>query len=179
MKRISIMLFLLVFCFPTVMQAQAPPPKPDPEMKKLHVWVGHWTYEEEDKPGPWGPGGKATGEYVGQMILGGSFFQGQYKDKGGQALEVCGYDPVNKEFDQDLYWSDGTRLSGVLTVSGNTWTWTGKRVVGGKQYLAKSQMIFAPDLMSATERGKISSDGKTWTPFYEGKYTKVQPAPKK
>ena len=52
MQRISILLFLLVFCSATAMQAQAPAPKPDPEVKKLHVWVGHWTYEGEYKPGP-------------------------------------------------------------------------------------------------------------------------------
>jgi hypothetical protein len=33
--------------------------------------------------------------------------------------------------------------------------------------------------MSGTEKAEISADGKTWTPFFEGKYTKAQPAPKK
>jgi len=59
MQRISALLFLLVFCFATAMQAQAP--KPDPEMKKLGVLVGHWTYEGEYKPGPLGPGSKIVG----------------------------------------------------------------------------------------------------------------------
>jgi hypothetical protein len=33
--------------------------------------------------------------------------------------------------------------------------------------------------MSGTETGEISTDGKTWTPFFENRYTKVQPAAKK
>jgi hypothetical protein len=52
MRRISLLLFLLVFCSATAMQAQAPAPKPGPEAKKLSVYLGHWTYEGESKPGP-------------------------------------------------------------------------------------------------------------------------------
>jgi hypothetical protein len=40
--------------------AQAPSPKPGPEQKRLEVFVGNWTFEGEDKPGPGGPGGKVT-----------------------------------------------------------------------------------------------------------------------
>jgi hypothetical protein len=82
MQRFHILLFLLVACFATAMQAQSQAPKPDPEMKKLHVFVGHWTYEGEATPGPLGPGGKFAGEYDGQMILGGFFYQGRWTEKG-------------------------------------------------------------------------------------------------
>jgi hypothetical protein len=61
MQRISILLFASVFCFATAVQAQAPAPKPGPEVKKLLPLVGHWAHEEEDKPGPLGPGGKSAG----------------------------------------------------------------------------------------------------------------------
>lgn len=181
MARISVLLFVLVACFATAMQAQAPAPKPDPELKKLHVWVGHWTYEEEDKPGPLGPGGKITGEYDGQMILGGFFFQGRWKGAKGEtiALEMGGYYPVNKNFASDVYWDDGTRLLGAVTVSGNTFTWEGKCATGGKQYLLKGHRLLAADFMGFTETFEISTDGKTWAPAWEGKYTKVKPAPKK
>ena len=42
---------------------QAPAPQPDPEVKKLQVLVGHWTFKGEYKAGPLGPGGKVAGEY--------------------------------------------------------------------------------------------------------------------
>ena len=57
MRRITILLFALVFCSATAMQAQAPAPKPDPALGKLHAWLGHWTYEVEYNPGPLGPAG--------------------------------------------------------------------------------------------------------------------------
>jgi len=97
MKRISVLLFLLVFCSATAMQAQAPAPKPDAEVKKLHAVVGHWTFEGEAKPGPLGPGGKFTGESNCQMILGGFFFQCQWRkqilrgaDHCREHLDLCG-----------------------------------------------------------------------------------------
>lgn len=184
MQRIHILLFV-VACFATVMQAQAPPPapKPDPELKKLQVLVGHWTYQGEYKPGPLGPGGKITGEYTAQMILGGFCLQGRYTEKGAMGetrfLEIDAYDPVNKSFTSNLYSDDGTTISGMITVSGNTFTWEGKWVVAGKQYQFKEPFILAADFMSGTAKGEISADGKTWTPFFEGKFAKAKPAPKK
>jgi hypothetical protein len=182
-RRITILLFLSVFCFTTVMQAQAPAPKPDPEMKKLHVFVGHWTYEGEAKPGPLGPGGKFAGEYDGQMILGGFFFQGRWTEKGptGETggLEIDWYDPVNKNLVGNCYLSEGNRLPWVFTVAGNTYTFAGKLAVAGKQYQYKGTFTFAPDLASATLKEEISVDSKTWTPLRESQWTKAKPAPKK
>jgi len=183
MQRISVLLFLFVVFFATAMQAQAPAPRPDPEVKKLHADLGHWTYEREAKPGPWGPGGKFTGEFDGRMILGGFFFQGRGTEKGpaGEVryLELDGYDPVNKNFTSDIYLDDGERFSGVLTIAGSTWTYAGRWVSGGKQYQFKGTSVFAPDLASGTYKEEISSDGKTWTTSAESKWTKAQPAPKK
>ena len=178
MQRISILLLALVVCFATAMQAQAP--KPDPALKKLSVLVGHWTFEGEQKPGPLGPGGKSSGEFGGQMILGGFFFQGRWTENGALGgLVIWGYDAVNKNFDFDMFSGDGTRMSGVVTVSGNAFTWAGKVVAAGKPYPVRGQIVVAADLRSGTETGEISADGKTWAPWFETKYTKVQPARKK
>ncbi len=183
MKRITILLFLLVACFATAMQAQAPAPKPDPALKKLSVLVGHWTFEGEFKPGPLGPGGKTTGEFNCRMILGGFFLQCQMSGKVAESemrdLEIYGYDPVNKNFSSAYYFGDGSRITAVLTITGNTWTFAGKWTVAGKQYQFKDSVTLAPDLMSATEKAEISADGETSTPVVEDKWTKAKPGPKK
>jgi hypothetical protein len=183
MARISVLLLVLVVCLAAALQAQAPAPKPGPEVKKLHAWVGHWTYEGEYKPGPLGAGGKATGETTCQMILGGFFLQCRGTEKGPagetHALEIMGYDPVNKNFSDEFHADDGSRFSGAATVSGDTWTEAGKLVIGGKEYQARSTSTLAADLMSATGKSDISVDGKTWTPWEENKTTKTKPAPKK
>jgi Protein of unknown function (DUF1579) len=114
MQRISVLLFLLVVCLTTAMRAQAPAPKPGPEVKKLRAMLGHWTYEGEAKPGPGCLGGKFTGEMTCQMSLGGFFLQCRFTEKDSAVLETDAYDPVNKNFTHDSYSDDGGRFSGVV-----------------------------------------------------------------
>jgi len=183
MTRTSILLLVLIVCCATAMQAQAQAPKPGPEIKKLHVWVGHWMYEGEYEAGPLGPAGKHTGEMTCQMILGGFFLQCRWTDRGpaGEArgLEIDGYDPVNKNFSSDIYSGGGGRFSGMLTIAGTTWTYAGKWTIAGKQYQLKDSYTFAPDLKSATQTAEISADGNTWTPLVSSNWTKARPAAKK
>ena len=183
MRRISVLPFLLVFCSATAVRAQAPAPKPGPEVKKMHAWVGNWMVEGEIKAGPLGPAGKHSGEMTCQMILGGFFLQCRWTDRGPagdtRGLEVDGYDPVNKDFSSEIYFEGGGRFSGMLTIAGNTWTYAGKWTVAGKQCQLKDSYTFAPDLASATQTAEFSTDGNTWTPFVISKWTKVKLAPKK
>ena len=183
MKRTIALLFLLAFCSATAMQAQAPAPKPGPEVKKLKAVVGHWTYEGEARAGTGCLGGKFTGEMTCQMVLGGFFLQCRLTEKDatgeGRILEIDGYDPVNKNFTDDSYSDDGSRFSGVLTITGNTWTHAGMWVSEGKQYQYKGIFARAPDLAGGTYKDEISPDGKTWTTCEESKYTKVKSASKK
>ena len=181
MQRIALLFSVLVVCFITTLQAQAP--KPDPALQKLHVWVGHWTYEGEYKPGPVGPGGKVAGEYDGKMILGGFVFQGRWAEKtpAGEThgLEIYGYDPANKNYPFGVYMDNGSIYSGAMGVSGNTFDLPGKFIAAGKLYEGKVTIVMAADSMSFTIRAEISADGKTWSPFVEAKYTKAKPAAKK
>jgi Protein of unknown function (DUF1579) len=162
---------------------KTPAPRPDPQVKKLSVLVGHWTFKGEYKAGPLGPGGKVAGEYTGRMILGGFFFEGRLTEKAPfgemRGLEVEAYDPANKSFVSNWYLSGGSAISGMLTVSGNTFSWEGKLKAAGKQYQYKQTLILAADLASWTIKAEISVDGKTWTPWFEERGTKVKPAAKK
>jgi len=181
MRRISVLLLALLVSLATAMQAQAP--KPDPALRKFSALVGHWTIEGEQVPGPLGPGGKYTGEFADRAILGGFFYQLQWAEKGAfgevQGLEIDGYDPADMSFVSNWYVSDGSRFSGTVTVSGNTWAWAGRYYYMGKPYRLKDTLTFAADLMIATERGELSVDGRTWAPIWENQWTKAEPPPKK
>jgi hypothetical protein len=96
-----------------------------------------------------------------------------------QGLPIWGYDPVNKNYPHHNYVNNGGCISGVFTVSGNTWTWAAKWPVGGKDYQVRGTFTYAADLMSMTDTAELSVDGKTWTPLREGKWTKVPPTAKK
>jgi hypothetical protein len=117
------------------------------------------------------------------MILGGFFLQERWTEKGPagetRSLALDGYDPVNKNFSGEMYSDDGSKLSGSITITGNTWTIAGKLVAAGKQYQLKGTFVLAADLASATYKTEISVDGKTWTPLSESKWTKAKPAAKK
>ena len=109
MQRVAVLCLLLMVVLVSAVQAQAPAtaPKPDPALKKVAVFVGHWTWEGEVKAGPWGSSFKGSGEYDGRMILEGFFFQGRWTEKGAMGgLEIVGYDPVNKNFIHNGYWDD-------------------------------------------------------------------------
>lgn len=53
--------------------SQTSAPKSDPELKKLYVLIGIWTFEGEYKPGPLGGGSKVKDVWDACMILGGLF----------------------------------------------------------------------------------------------------------
>jgi hypothetical protein len=183
MKRMALAVGLVVLVFAVSLWAQTTAPKPDPEIKKFDVFLGHWTYAGEYKAGPLGPGSKFTGELTIKTILNGFFFQNQAIEKGplggSRYMEIVGYDPANKKFSSNEFHDDGTRFSGEYAVNGNTWTYTGKVTVGGKPYMIKNVITLAADMMSITGKGEISTDGNTWVTWVEAKYTKTMPAPKK
>jgi hypothetical protein len=174
---------LAVLVFASSIWAQTQAPKPDPELKKFDVFLGHWTSEGEYKAGPLGPGGKVTGERTVKRILGGFFFEFQSTAKGpageSRGIWILGYDPLNKKFFINEYYDNGSTASGTYVFDGNTCTYSGKCAIGGKLYMLKMIAALAVDLMTYTVRGEISSDGKTWAPYYEGKVVKSMPAPKK
>jgi len=185
MNRMYVLLLVLLVCFSTGAQSQTTKtaPQPNPELKKLQVLVGHWTVEGEYKPGPMGAGGKMTGDYTLQFILKGFFLEEHGFETGamgtGRYIEIEGYDPVSKSLTTDSFGDDGGRFAGTITVSGNTITWEGKLAEAGKEYWVRNPITMSADSMSAVSKADISTDGKTWVPFFEGKFTKTKPAPKK
>jgi hypothetical protein len=180
MKRIAFVVGFVVLVFAVSVWAQTTVPKPAPELNKFDFAVGHWTYEGEYKAGPMGPASKVTGEMTDQRILGGFFFENRAIEKGplgvSHIIEIFGYDPANKNYFSTEYHDDGSMMSGAYVFVGNTFTYTGKSSAGA---MFKMTMTLAADQMSFAAKGEISTDGKTWAPFFEGKYTKTAPAPKK
>jgi len=181
----TLIAFIVTACFSLTAFAQQSTLqiKPDPELKKLAVYVGQWKYEGEYKPGPLGTAGMATGSATGEMILRGCFLEWRWKEKANtaetQGFEILNYDPMNRNYASASYADDGSSSSGAYVIDGNTSNYSGKFVVGGKQYLSRVTEVFTADRASFTQKAEISVDGKTWVPFFEAKFTKAKPAPKK
>jgi hypothetical protein len=184
MKRITLAVGMVILVFAVSIWAQTQAPQPDPELKKLGAMMGHWTYEGEYKASPLGPAGKAKGEEFIQWILGGFFLQDLEIEKGAlgetRMALLYAYDPASKNIVGNGLGSDGGPVSGIAKVSGNTITFEGKFVFGGKENLIRTAFIVATNLMNMTQKVEISVDGKTWAPVFDAIYTKVlKPAPKK
>ena len=177
MQKMASLFPLVALCFVPVVQAQSPP-KPDPELKKLEVLVGHWTYDGEYKSGFWGPGGKKQGEATYSFILNDFVLEGQETEKSAEGqshlLEIDAYDVANRHISSTVYTDDGTTYSAVMILAGNTITWEGTVSFAGQQFRVRAPFVLSGDGRSGTARGELSPDGKTWQTYFEAKYSKTK-----
>lgn len=154
--------------------AQAPP-KPGPEHKKLDVFLGNWSFEGELKPSPLGPGGKLTGSDRNET-LGGFHMVRRYEEKGPmgdlKGVEVFGYDPSKKTGVYSNFDSSGGSSSGTWSSTGPNWTFVTTLGAGANAVQQKCALSMGAGSTSFRIKCDASKDGKTWTPMFEGKWTK-------
>jgi len=150
--------------------------KPGPEHQKLGAFVGNWTFEGEMKPGPMGPGGKMTGTDRIQWLPGNFFVERRYEGKGPmgemKGLEILAYDAAKKTYTSNFFDSMGAIGSGTMTVSGDTWNFTGTGSMGAMTIHDRCSLTFGAGASTLMVKCEMSADGKTWAPSFEGKATK-------
>ncbi len=174
MRRIHLLLFSFIVVFAGILQAQAPK---NPELKKLAMLPGRWEFQCDMQAGPLGPAGQASGEAVISPILGGFFYQVDLTLKAGGAVvhvrEIEGYDPVAKKFTFANFADNGNLESGTFSFNGRVATVEGRLSAGGKQYLTRRTITWAPDWTRNTWKAEISTDGKSWMPWFEQRTAKL------
>jgi uncharacterized protein DUF1579 len=177
MKRLSVTLAFstVIIGAAASLWAQAPAPKPGPELKKLEYFTGTWTMVGDVKPSPMGPGGKTTMTEHDQWMEGGFFLvsHSTYKspEGNGTGIALMGYNPEEKVYTYDEYDSVGEAMHSKGTVEGDTWTWTNEAKMGGKTM----KMRFIMKMISPTAytfKFDMSEDGTHWNTTMEGKSTK-------
>lgn len=176
MKRIvTLVTWVVLLAIPALAQAPTGAPKPGPEHKRLSYFVGKWTSEGEEKPGPFGPGGKFTGTETTEWFPGEFFLVSRSEGKGpmgvvkGQSL--MGYGTEEKAYTLHMIDSMGFAISARGTVAGDTWTWTNEMKMGGKNYSCRFT-IKEVSPTSYTMKLEISTDGGPFVVQMEGKATK-------
>lgn len=168
---------LLAVVFSTFVSAQPPTPTPGPEHKRLEVFVGTWKMDATMQPSPMGPGGKMTGTETCTMFDGGYHLTCESSGSGAmgnvKGHVILTWDRNTKQY---RYFAvnnmpDAEQATG--TVSGNTWTWTGKTDLGpGKTFHSRFTMIeTSPTVHKMT--WEMSEDGKAWKVVMEGTSTKT------
>ena len=108
-------------------------------------------------------------------MLGGFFLTRHYEEKGPagdlRGIEILGYDPVRKIYTDASIDSSGTSATGTVTLTGNTWRATATTRAGGMSF--KQRCTFTTPVSNAfTVVCEASTDGKTWEPVFEGKWTR-------
>ena len=175
MKR-SFALVVVALLLAAVAFAQAGPPKPAPELKKLDVFLGTWNSDGDTKPGPMGPGGKFTSSGKGQWMDGSFFVVVQSELKGGamgnsRGTAYLGYDPNDKVYTYDEFNSMGEAVHAKGTIDGDSWNWTNDMKMGPMTMKGRYTMkILSPD--AYTFKYEVSQDGAKWDTVMEGKATK-------
>ena len=177
-RRITILLFLSAFCFATTMQAQAPDPKPGPEVKKWGIWAGDWTILGTAKDGPSQPEYKLEWHMHNRWTVGGFALQsdGTWKGNGLELhyLEILSYDPARKANTSSGFQSDGTTWTGTATFDDGTsvenFTQTDP---DGKVARCRNDWVVSADGKAASGKSECEQDGVRWTSF-TGKGTRTK-----
>jgi hypothetical protein len=132
--------------------------KPGPEVKKMSLFVGHFTNDAEAKPGVMGPNSpamKMSGTTDCKWTSGGFavLCTGVSQMGGMKSTETAlmYYDPGDKMYHYIDTDSSGDVGESTGTADGDTWNWTGKGVMGGQVMYTKFTM-----------KG-VSKNGYDWT----------------
>ena len=171
MKRLPVVVLLMSMHAGVIGQKQEMP-KPGPEHQRLGAFVGNWTFEGEMKPGPMGPGGKITGTDRIEWLPGNFFVHRRFEGKSPmgemRGIEILAYDSAKKVYTYNAFDSLGMMGSGTMTVKGNTWNTTGTSTMGGGTMQDRCTLEFGAGSTSLAIKCEMSSDGKSWTPTFEG-----------
>jgi len=150
-------------------------PRPMDEHRKLKALAGNWIGEEKLYPSPWdAKGGEAASRFQARVDLDGFFVIADYvQERGGRAgyrgHGVFGYDPQQKRY--TMHWFDsmgsGTPAPAPGKWEGSRLTFEGSHPMGRSRYTYdfEGESSYAFTIES-------SQDGKSWSKFLEGKYTR-------
>ena len=150
-------------------------PKLVDQHRKLQSLAGSWSGEEKLYPSPWDPkGGAATGRIEARVALDGFFVVSDYvEERSGQVSYrghgVFGWDPAEKCYTMNWFDSMG---SGSAAPARGQWegdvlTFEHRTPMGHARYVYD----FEGD-RKYSFRIEQSRDGKDWSTFMEGTYTR-------
>lgn len=169
---------ILAVALATGAAAQPPKATPGPENKRLGVFAGTWKVDATVQESPMGPAGKMTGTETCRMFEGGfhltcdSSASGPMGKMKGRA--IMSWDPVAKQYHYTGISSMmPTEETATGTISGDTWTWTGKTDLGGGKSMQSRFTIVETSPTVHTMKWEMSEDGKAWKVIMEGKSTKA------
>ena len=149
-----------------------------PEHLKLHRLAGEWLGEEMVYPAAGDPGGRASSHTIGRIELEGFFVVTDYVEEREGAAPyrghgIYGWDPVSATY--TMHWFDSLG-SLSTTVARGRWSDAGELVFEQRTHRGYARYVyrFAPGTFDVyVFRIESSRDGRSFSPFMEGKYRRV------
>lgn len=118
---------------------------------------------------------KVIGSDVWQWSPDGNFLlhtaYGIHDKTGFGGMEITGYNSKTGDFDSYNFNPDGSFSMGTLTISNNSWIWTGKDLWTNSKEV-RTTGIMDGDGKILTVKHEIKDDGKTYELFMDGVLTK-------
>ncbi|MGH9313175.1 MAG: DUF1579 family protein [Vicinamibacterales bacterium] len=156
--------------------AQEGPPKPGPEHKKVAFFAGTWNFRGEAKASPMGPGGPMTFKETCEMFEGGFALVCRSEGKSPmgptKSLSIMSYDVEKKTYTYTAAESNSPVFTALGQTADGTWTWGTESKMAGK--MMKTKVTIKETGPTSYEfRMELASDGGAFTPFVEGKATRV------
>ncbi len=137
---------------------------PDPEHKKLNVFIGKWHTTGEVA---------ATGSQQAFKVdfvdsykwYPGEFFlvheaEGTVGEEFSNSIEIIGYDNARSCYISTFFDSTGGSGNEDIHANGNTWTWRGTEVMGAKEH--RCIAVVSDDKRTIEARHEKSDDGINW-----------------
>lgn len=140
---------------------------PGPEHERLRVFVGTWTTKGQTAAAEGTPASPIASSDEYDWLPGGFFvvhrWNGTVGDAGVHGIEIIGYDPANGRYRTHFFDNDGNAGSEDLTVSGRTWSWVGRHVMGSDWHRCTSVVSDDGNTMEAAHERSV--DGESWSPW--------------
>ena len=178
------MLVLLFWTVSGVVLAQAAGERPELTAghKKMLDWCGQYTITGKTFTSPLGPAHPVKGTWIAGPILNGFAIEGSYSFEGKgpngetQGREIISYDPETDKYHY-IFWGDtGYVDQAPFTQQGAVASWQTTSVMNGKKYHFRGTETDLPDGAGFVRREDYSTDGQTWQPLHESRFTIVTPA---
>ncbi|HEY6892639.1 MAG TPA: cupin domain-containing protein, partial [Rhodanobacteraceae bacterium] len=156
-----------IVCAAATGMAQAPRPCSGPEYRQFDFWVGTWDV--------FSPDGKLAGHSRVEPIEGGCGIQENWTGAGGgTGRSLNTYSPLDRKWHQFWIGAGGVVLNLAGTFDHTTLTMTGRSAApaGGA---VENRLSFTPNPDGTVrQHWETSSDGKTWTTAFEGRYSRTR-----
>lgn len=150
--------------------------------KKMLDWCGQYTITGKTFTSPLGPAHPVKGTWIAGPILNGFAIEGSYSFEGKgpsgetQGREIISYDPETDKYHY-IFWGDtGYVDQAPFTRQGAVVSWQTTSVMNGKKYHFRGTDTDLPDGAGFVRREDYSTDGQTWQPLHESRFTIVTPA---